>query len=60
MDRFLRIDDVIHFTGLARSTIYARINDGTFPPQVKIGLRSVGWRESEISKWIENPFAFHS
>ena len=39
-------------TGLARSTIYLHIKNGTFPRPVPLGPRAVGWLESEISDWI--------
>ena len=39
-------------TGLARSTIYQYIKDGAFPRPVQLGLRAVGWLESEVSAWI--------
>lgn len=35
-------------TGQPRSTIYARIGRGTFPPPVKIGARAVGWLAHEV------------
>ena len=38
-------------TGLSRSTIYARIKDGTFPRPVPLGERAVAWLETEISEW---------
>lgn len=39
-------------TGLARSTIYLHIKNGTFPRPVPLGPRAVGWLESEVSEWI--------
>jgi prophage regulatory protein len=39
-------------SGLSRSTIYARIADGTFPAPVSLGVRAVGWREEEVEEWI--------
>ncbi|MFZ5575930.1 MAG: helix-turn-helix transcriptional regulator [Pseudomonadota bacterium] len=39
-------------TGLSRSTIYARVANGTFPKPVNIGPRAVGWVESEITDWL--------
>ena len=39
-------------TGLARSTLYQYIKDGDFPKPVQLGLRAVGWLESDISDWI--------
>jgi prophage regulatory protein len=28
------------------------MKEGTFPQQLKLGTRSVGWLESEIESWI--------
>jgi prophage regulatory protein len=39
-------------TGLARSTLYQRIADGTFPKPIHLGPRSVAWIESEVDGWI--------
>lgn len=41
-------------TGLSRSTIYAKIAQGTFPKPVCLGARAVGWLESEIDEWINS------
>ena len=38
---------------LSRSTIYAAVKAGTFPPPVRIGARAVAWRVSEIEQWLE-------
>lgn len=40
-------------TGLSRSTIYLRIQEGTFPRPVNLGARAVGWVENEIDAWLE-------
>lgn len=41
-------------TGLSRSTIYARIAEGTFPRPIDLGGgRAVGWIESEINEWLQ-------
>lgn len=50
----LRLQSVKNKTGLARSTIYLRIKQGTFPKQVSLGGRTVGWIESEIEAWLSN------
>jgi prophage regulatory protein len=39
-------------TGLSRSTIYQRMTEGHFPKPISIGLRAVGWLESEIEEWV--------
>lgn len=52
IDRLLRLDEVLHTTGLGRNTVYRRIREGTFPKQVRIGPNSVAWRQSDISQWM--------
>ncbi len=56
--KILRLKEVIEFTGLSRSTIYAEIAKGNFPRQVQLtGARSVGWLEGSIEEWIESRLA---
>lgn len=50
--RLLRRRQVEALTGLKRSTIYQRLAEGTFPKQIRLGPRSVGWLASEIDGWI--------
>lgn len=52
MSKVIRLKQVIDRTGLSRSTIYDMMKAGTFPARVGLGLRSVGWRENEVSDWI--------
>ncbi|MDR2450842.1 MAG: AlpA family transcriptional regulator [Candidatus Accumulibacter sp.] len=49
----LRRNEVEARTGLARSTIYARIAADAFPRPVPLGRKAVGWIESEIQAWID-------
>ena len=46
--RIIRLKEVIDSTGLARSTIYKYIGEGTFPKPVSLGDRCVGWVDSEV------------
>jgi prophage regulatory protein len=48
---FLRIADVCRATGLPQSTIYEMVSRGTFPKQVRLSPRAVGWVESEVLDW---------
>jgi prophage regulatory protein len=50
----LRLPAVKNRTGLARSTIYLRIAEGSFPKQISLGGRAIGWVESEIETWLSN------
>lgn len=48
----LRLKEVKSRTGLSRSTIYLAVKNDHFPKPINIGIRSVGWIESEINDWI--------
>ena len=50
--RFLRLPEVLERTGLSRSTIYVRLEQGRFPTPVSLGARAVGWIESEVDEWM--------
>ncbi|MFC4160406.1 helix-turn-helix transcriptional regulator [Chitinimonas lacunae] len=49
----LRLPQVKERVGLSRATIYLRMQDGTFPGQINLGGRAVGWLESDIDEWLE-------
>lgn len=51
--RIIRLPEVQATTGLSRSSIYAGTANGTFPSQIALGARAVGWYEDEVSAWIE-------
>jgi prophage regulatory protein len=57
-DRILRVKTVLDRTGLSRSTLYRKIQNGTFPRQVQISTRCAGWRESAVNAWMRNPMFF--
>tara|TARA_R100000306_G_scaffold44395_2_gene42482 strand:- start:19771 stop:20247 length:477 start_codon:yes stop_codon:yes gene_type:complete len=50
--QILRLRDVIHTTGLGRSSIYKFSRLGTFPPAITLGGMSVGWNATTINQWI--------
>lgn len=52
-DRLLKMREVVHRCALSRSTIYYKIKERSFPAQVVIARKSVGWLESEINAWLE-------
>lgn len=54
----LRRKQVETETGLSCSTIYARMQDGTFPRNIRIGAKAVGWRAADIDKFLENPAGY--
>ena len=53
LSKILRLPSVLEITGLSRSSIYLRVAQGTFPKQVSLGARAIGWREFDVQTWIE-------
>jgi len=59
IDRIIRIKELTKIVGLSRSTIYNYAKEGKFPTPKKLNPNSgrsgaVGWKLSEIEKWIED------
>ncbi|MEM7665060.1 MAG: AlpA family transcriptional regulator [Pseudomonadota bacterium] len=54
MRRFIRLREVLHRTGLGRSTVYRWMDEGRFPKSVRLGGRSVAWIEHEIDEWLQD------
>ena len=52
--RVLKLKDVLSKTGLGKTSLYKLINLSEFPKPISLGLRSVGWLESEIEAWIQD------
>ncbi|MBU1691811.1 MAG: AlpA family transcriptional regulator [Gammaproteobacteria bacterium] len=50
----IRLPAVKARTGLSRSTLYLKIQQGTFPKNISLGERSTGWLENEVQEWIES------
>jgi prophage regulatory protein len=42
----------MEMTSFSVSSIYRLCNEGKFPKKIKIGSRSVGWRESDVIDYI--------
>ncbi len=59
-ERILRIRTVLARSGLSRSTLYRKMEKGTFPKQIRISEYCAGWRESELNHWIADPPAWRS
>jgi prophage regulatory protein len=50
---FLRMPSVTQMTGLGRSTIYRLMAQQQFPCPVRLGVRAVAWRRSELDVWSQ-------
>ena len=63
-NRFIRLNEVMSRTGYGRTSIYRKMEDGSFPKSLKLGgppkdpnefdSRAVAWIEGEIDQWIES------
>lgn len=51
-DRLNRLPAVSVITGLSRSSIYSLMNAGNFPASVRLSARAVGWKSSDLDRWI--------
>lgn len=56
-ERLIRIDEVLHICGLSRSALYASIQKGEFPVQVKLSKKASAWLYSEILAWVNERVA---
>jgi prophage regulatory protein len=62
--RFIRLPEVLTRTGYGRTTIYRKMEDGSFPRSVKLegppidpeafDCRAVAWIEDEVEQWIDS------
>lgn len=59
-DRILRIRMVLEMTGLSRSTLYRKIQEGSFPRQIQITRHCIGWRESAVQTWLADPMSYRA
>jgi prophage regulatory protein len=62
--RFIRLNEVLSRTGYGRTSIYRKMEDGSFPNSLKLGgplkdpnefdSRAIAWIEEEVDQWIES------
>jgi len=49
---FLRLPQVLARVPISRSTLWRRVNDGTFPRPLKLSDRVTVWRSEDIDDWM--------
>jgi prophage regulatory protein len=52
-DRYLKLKEVRERTGLGRTTIYTAMARGDFPPSYQLTAGRVGWKESDVERWMD-------
>lgn len=51
-DSLLRLNEVLKRIPISRTSLYDGVKLGLYPAPIRIGKRTVAWRESEINAWI--------
>lgn len=54
MSRLIRLVELEHLTGIKKSKIYQMIKEGSFPGAVRLGAKSVAWKEEEVQQWVDD------
>ena len=54
MDRVMRLPEVCETIGFSTGHVYRMISQKRFPAPYRTGIRSVGWKQSEIQNWIDD------
>jgi len=52
--KFIRLPEVKRITGLSRSSIYLRMNNGEFPQSISLGGRAIAWLDADIFQWLDD------
>lgn len=53
VDEIWRLPRVVATIGMGRSWIYKAVAEHRFPAPVKLGMRAVGWRRSDVEAWLD-------
>lgn len=53
MDEICRLPEVLRIVGLSRSRIFVNVKCGKFPSPIRLADRAIGWRRTDLQKWIE-------
>jgi prophage regulatory protein len=52
---FIRLNEVLHFIPVGKSTWWKGVKTGRYPQPVKLGTRITAWRAEDIRAMIEQP-----
>uniref|UniRef100_UPI0009EC487A helix-turn-helix transcriptional regulator n=1 Tax=Marinobacterium profundum TaxID=1714300 RepID=UPI0009EC487A len=51
---FVRLQTVLHFVPVSKSTWWAGVASGRFPRSVKLGPRTTAWRAEDIRQLLDD------
>lgn len=52
--QIIRLPDVLRLTSLGRTRLDELVQQGRFPPPIRLSVRRKGWVASEVAGWIAN------
>jgi prophage regulatory protein len=53
INKIIGLPQLLELIPLSRTQIWRLEKQGAFPARIKIGQRRIGWRASDIQKWID-------
>lgn len=59
-DRLVRLPEVRSLTGLSTATIYRKMDEGRFPPKVRLSVNIVAWYASDVGRWVADPLGWQA
>ena len=51
--RYMRLEDVVHTTGVGKSTLFNLIKRGEFPAPIRVLPNTSRWLSDEVQEWIK-------
>lgn len=51
-NKIMRRPAVLAACGISSTTMYRLLKAGDFPAPHRLGLRAVGWKESDVMAWV--------
>ena len=58
--KFLRVKDLTDITSLSVSSIWDRVDKGTFPKPIKLSARVTVWTMEQVQTWMAEQIAMAS
>lgn len=52
-ERLVRLPEVETIVGFKKSTIWAKVKEGTFPKPIKLADRITVWKLTDLDKWVK-------
>ncbi|UXZ05542.1 helix-turn-helix transcriptional regulator [Moraxella nasicaprae] len=54
-DGMSRLNQLLPYLPIGKSTVWAWVKQGKFPPPIKFGTHCTAWKNSDILSWLDNP-----